>query len=294
MNNHKKLVPFTSRLVQRWHFLAFGLAVLFISFLIGCADGSQLTNTGQADASLIDALPDAASGLVIEPEAEINEPRHFLVHRIELPPAVEDTVALKGQFEANQPARRARVQRMRNLINPALKLHDGNAFPIVDEDEHLTAYTLRTDNEPVRQVWFENQFGQQTWILGNPRLLYAPAQKEPHEFPDSLDHFKCYDVLNSGGAVDEGVGVSDQFLPLTQTVVREGELFCVPVHKRHGEYLYAINNPIGHLAVYRIDQIPMDPEVRLVKDQFDDRDITALGAVQLIAESRKLAWQEID
>ena len=241
----------------------------------------------------MDALPDTPS-LVIEPEVQIDNPRHFLVHRIELPPAVQDTVALKGQFEVNVPARRAIVRRMRYFINPAEKVHDDNVFPIVDEDEHLTVYRLRTDDEPLRQVWFDNQFGPQTWLLGNPRFLYVPAQKEGHAFPDTLDHYKCYDVLDNGGGLDEPIDVSDQFLPLSPTSVREGELFCVPVDKRHGEAFYEIHNPVGHLAVYSIDPIDMDPIDRGVTDQFDERTITSLEAIGLVTESRKVAWQEID
>lgn len=295
MKNHKMRHTIAQVLSarRRWHVIALGATILLISFMIGCDEQSPLTNTDRIDAKQLDNSSGAAS-LFLEPDVQIDSPRHFLVHRILLPPPVQDTVALKGQFEVNHPARRALVRRMHSLLNPAQKIHNGNTFPSVDEDEHLTAYRLRTADEPVRQVWLENQFGQQVWTIGNPLFLYAPAQKQGHAFPDSLDHYKCYEVLNNGGAVDAAVEVSDQFLPSTPTTVREGKLFCVPVRKRHRDQFYPINNPVGHLAVYSIDPITMDALDRMVRDQFDERTITVLGASRLVAESRKVAWQVVD
>jgi hypothetical protein len=191
--------------------------------------------------------------------------------------------------------RRAQMRRLVRLFNPALKIHAGKEYPILNPDEHLTEYTIKARTEPAREVVFVNQFGTQQWRLGDPVALLTPAEKQGHPFPAGLDHYKCYKALPPN-VVDRPILVDDQFLPgPSRTRVREGRLFCVPVLKRHHDQVFPVLHPESHLAIYGIRPIDPPDFGIFIRDQFlrNGAVVPILRAIELAVESQKLDWREI-
>jgi hypothetical protein len=212
---------------------------------------------------------------------------HFKVYVVKETP-VEHVVAFKGQFD-REPTKVA-LRAITNFANPVSKNGEG----ILDKNAHLTWYLFKTEREnPKRVVLFENQFGRQKVIIGQPRWLLVPTQKleEGSEFPRRLDHYVGYEVLE-GKSIGKAVSLEDQFGAEKESAVRLPKVFCVPVEKTHGDRVSKIINERNHLAVY--DITPREHEVRIkTKDQFDDRIVAVLKSVWLCVPSAKIEYEEI-
>ena len=86
--------------------------------------------------------------------------------------------------------------------------------------------------------------------VGPPEYLLVPAEKKEQGsvFPDSLDHFKCYPVIEGTGTpVDSFVDLEDQF-GYEYVEVKKPVYFCNPVSK-NGE---GIIDSLNHLVFYEI------------------------------------------
>ena len=135
------------------------------------------------------------------------------------------------------------------FCNPTAKLHAGAVSGIVNPDDHLTCYEIAdAAGAPFqkRSVFVQNQFGNQALDVVKPSELCAPTQKvlidgnpppDGAGIPDTLDHFKCYDV--KGTPVKEPVTLRDEFDVLAGPAhvedVRVGQpvLLCNPARKVH-------------------------------------------------------------
>ena len=96
MKNHKLSGTVSQyRMRQRWYAFALGITVLLISLMIGCTDQSQPTSAERIDPEGLNAAPDAPP-LVIEPNAVIANPRHFLVQRTRFPLRPRPLQMLRG------------------------------------------------------------------------------------------------------------------------------------------------------------------------------------------------------
>src|SRR4030067_1585665 len=73
------------------------------------------------------------------------------------------------------------------LSNPAVK----DTFGIPKPDDHLTWYRA-AGRDTFFKVEYVNQFESTTVLIDSAAYLLVPAQKEPHEPPVGLDHYKCY------------------------------------------------------------------------------------------------------
>ncbi len=180
-------------------------------------------------------------------------------------------IALKGQFESRttRPRRHYAIQ-LSHFCNPVSK----NGKRVANRKTHLSWYTLAGSREAVRTVVIENQFGREVLVLGEPRLLLAPAIKQGREapkrvrLPTDVSHFKGYRVLRYRYHKIVSVRLKDQFdrRPVT-TRVYPPAYFCVPVEKWVGRRRHPLRNPREHLTIY-----PIMPrwyrEVRGVWDQF--------------------------
>ena len=174
-------------------------------------------------------------------------------------PDINVVVELSDQFNTN--LQKAFVRDARWFCNPTRKLHNGQAFGVRDIRQHLTFYWTPTITEPTtpaptrpepkRIVKIQNQFGQQTLRTHESLFLAVPTKKAVHDFPQDLDHFKCYRA--TGRRVRRpSVGLSDQFiLPVTRHRVRKPVAFCNPTRKLHGDIIATpINNAQAHLTCY--------------------------------------------
>ncbi len=196
-------------------------------------------------------------------------------------------VGLQGQFD--RVPERAQLTYLNMFANPTSK----NGEAIHDKNAHLTFYNLYDPSpDPMRKVTFENQFGKQTVVTGRAYALLVPTQKVKRGsvFPEKLDHYKVYQVLDSE-QVNKRVKLKDQFAA-TEARVYYPLFFAVPVRKWYEGQVYGVNNAKAHLAIYRIYPDSLQKTIA-TRDQFSQRYLNLFRGVLLAAPSRKLEWKEV-
>jgi hypothetical protein len=192
--------------------------------------------------------------------AEGQEPPldHFKVYEVE-EVSVSISVTLMDQFDEENQPREVDLTAINFFANPVEKRIDGEPVaPIQDRNRHLVWYRF-SDDAPERTILVENQFtgGEtQEWRLANAEWLLVPSEKleEGNEFPQTLDHYKCYQVLEAPapGVIVELEDQFDERLGMAETVtVEEPCYFCNPVSK-NGD---SIMSPEEHLAFYDIGMV---------------------------------------
>jgi hypothetical protein len=155
------------------------------------------------------------------------------------------------------------------FCNPVEKrrLDTGEVTPILNPDNHLKMYLfVGSEWAPVRKVKITNQFGTKTIQVYQPEVLAVPTQKQGHEPPQDLDHFKCYRA--SGKSVKRRVNLRDQFHVEENVLVSEPFAFCNPTEKVHDGVLTPILNKDAHLTCYRITKKPFALTGLQVRNQF--------------------------
>ena len=201
--------------------------------------------------------------------------------------SLDDWVTLQGQFD--KEPERARILFINFFANAVSK----NREALYNKYAHLNWYNIFDPvPEPTRVVVVENQFGKQKLLIGPARALLAPAQKYERgsQFPEALDHFKLYKVLE-GEPVDKAVALKDQF-GADEVKVTAPLAFAVPVKKEHAGTAIPIRNKRAHLVLYRITPRSMQ-RTELVRDQFGRRHIQIYRSVFLAAPSLKREWKEV-
>jgi hypothetical protein len=214
---------------------------------------------------------------------------HFTIYRV-TPATVDFQALVAGQLD---PApKQVHLLKLTHFANPAKKQHSGTVVEIHDKNAHLNWYDIsQTAAEPLRTVRFKNQFGQHSVRFQAPRSLLVPAQKtsDPAStFPDSLDHYKCYEVVHvSLVPTLPSVTLTDQFGTEQNLPVGPPRFFCVPVSKQKpGAPPEPIKNKKNHLAIYELP--PKDKDVEIAtKDQFGDRELKVNALVFLAVPTEK-------
>jgi hypothetical protein len=216
---------------------------------------------------------------------------HFKVYTVESL-EVGYEVTLEDQFDQESGTKEEVVLlAVEFFANPVSK--DGSR--IWRPNAHLTWYKFEGQG-PERTVTFKNQFDEQIWKLGKPVYLLVPTEKrEPDtdsDFPDELDHFKCYEALSEEFPEREVV-LEDQFdkrLDRKETaVVQRPMFFCNPVRKNDEE----IKGSKNHLACYLVtsdEGFPSPLRVN-VKNQFGENILTVVESHMLCVPSEKLAFE---
>ena len=207
---------------------------------------------------------------------------HFKVYKVDTIGANQQVV-LEDQFDRNSKEREeVLLTNIEFFANPVNKNGEG----IKDPSSHLTWYKFSGDG-PVRVISIRNQinkFHQQTWKIGNPVYLLVPTEKieEGSSQPDSLDHFKCYEVL-SDSALFIKVKLEDQFGNQVVTIGKP-VYFCNPVLKNNEK----IKNSDDHLACYLITS--EEPDTQLVveiKNQFGSEKLFIRSSFMICVPSKK-------
>jgi len=215
--------------------------------------------------------------------------QHFRAYEVERVP-VEERVRLTDQLDT--AGKEARLVELSHFANPTRKVHSGHTAGIDRPDEHFNWYVIeQTQPEPRRTVRLDNQFGQQSIDIREPRFLLVPAQKTSHEgseFPESLDHYKCYRVerINTVPTLP-AVTLGDQFGSQQNVQVMDPVLFCIPALKeREGEEPKPIGNARDHLTVYELTPLPLQQSITS-RDQFDERPLQVRRSVWLAVPTEK-------
>lgn len=214
---------------------------------------------------------------------------HFKVYEVERV-EVDHDVRLTDQLSERPKV--AHLHSLTHFANPTRKVHHGAQIGVRDARRHLNWYEVEQEEpEPRRTVRFRNQFGDHSVDIGDPRFLLVPCQKisdKESDFPELLDHYKCYQVVEVNTAPDlPAVMLGDQFGSQENVELGEPRLFCLPVRKEtEAGDAQEIRNPEDHLAVYEISPQGHDLEIT-TRDQFGERPLQVLRSAWLAVPSEK-------
>jgi hypothetical protein len=202
------------------------------------------------------------------------------------------SVQLKDQFTAaGQPAGQDRVISAELFCNATRKIHEGGGAGISNIANHLTWYRIKPDQPfQEREVVVTNQFvpnGQRLTVV-QPAFLAVPTQKlsidgkrTGHDFPEDLDHFRCYEV-NADPIDPASVQLWDQFGPnppgdpvqWDAFRVRDVRYLCNPAAKRHFDAAGSevggseVRHPEEHLVCYNLDPDRAAEHTLVIRNQF--------------------------
>lgn len=160
-----------------------------------------------------------------------------------------------------------------------------NGEPFFDEFRHQTWWKIDEVVEG-RIVELFNQFGGARWTVRDAQYLVLPALKNDPSGPLAGNHYKCYDAV--GPPIGFEVDLVDQF-GATRLLVAEPVLFCNPVAKEVAGLVYPIEDPLVHLAVYRLDLGQIWDIPATAFDQFGDWQLTVEQEIWLAVPSEKLS-----
>jgi hypothetical protein len=212
---------------------------------------------------------------------------YFKFYDVDNRPA-EGDVFLRGQFD--QRSQKMGLRLLDFFANPVSK----NGEPLYDKNAHLAWYRGVQPREPRRQVVVENQFGKFDIRTGTGYGLLAPTQKleKGSVFPDELDHYKVYRLLDVERVPGNGLTLRDQFRS-EEVKLHLPLYFAVPVTKRHGDKTYPIHNTRAHLLIFSITTSELEKTIKL-RNQFSRG--TSVGVVRSLmlgAPSLKLEWKPL-
>lgn len=216
---------------------------------------------------------------------------HFKIYKVDTV-GVDLEVRLTDQFD-DQP-KDVRVLTLTHFANPTRKVYEGVQTDINDSNSHFNMYAIKQNQtEPRRTIRFLNQFGQYSVEIQDPRFLLVPAQKTSDDgsvFPDSLDHYKCYEVIGITKIPDLPiVSLEDQFGSEKNVQVLKPRFFCVPVQKElTGVPPHKIINANNYLVIYNILPNPYNLQIS-VKDQFEELPLRVTKSVMLAVPSKEQA-----
>jgi uncharacterized repeat protein (TIGR02543 family) len=177
------------------------------------------------------------------------------------------------------------------FCNPVQK----NLEPRVNDDGHLTVYSILGATPKMWDVVVNNQFGDgQTLTVQGPVALATPTQKHvpgDHGMPMYVDHYSLYTVL-AGSSVAATVDLDDQFGIDSDVSVTTPLYFACPCLKGHVDD-WAPWHPYGHLLFYAIDSTNYFSDPILVSNQFLQQFYLSLDDVgQLLAvPSEKVSYK---
>ena len=165
---------------------------------------------------------------------------------------------------------------------------DKNDEGIFDPSVHYTWYRVNeAQQQPIRTVVFENQFGVGVVDVRQPRWLLSPANKNQmpgSPLPDLRDHFLCYDA--AGDELLRNVILDNQFGFETHILLKP-DLFCNPVQKEHNGVIFPIINEIDHLVCYQFEHPDSLTLTVTTEDQFVLTNLALFQSIKLCVPSLK-------
>jgi hypothetical protein len=172
-----------------------------------------------------------------------------------------------------------------------------NGEPMVDPVAHQTWWRLDIP-APGWNIGVENQFGFQSWHVGDVRFLVLPARKFEPGPPLLRNHYLAYTA--SGPAVSVPVHLTDQFGSI-DAIAAEPALFLNPVEKIVNGAIYPIEDPEAHLACYRLNPIRTYNIPVVAYDQFgiwqftlgEDRWLCVPSYKRQVVETETTTWGTI-
>lgn len=221
---------------------------------------------------------------------------HFKVYQVN---RVETEFPLRLLDQFDPAAKDARTVGITHFANAVEKTHGGTTTDIQNRHAHLTFYRIdQQQPEPLRTVRYRNQFGQHSVNIREAVVLLVPSEKisdDDSQFPQDLDHFKCYRVVQVNTAPPlPVVDLVDQFGAQNGVQVMAPRLFCNPVEKQrpNGE-VTPITNKNDHLAIYEITADPENRDIS-IENQFQTQNLSVIEGMMLAVPTTKQVFVEID
>ncbi len=166
-----------------------------------------------------------------------------------------------------------------------------NRLPIFDQGAHLTFYRVRSAVETQAKgapVVVRNQFGTQTFELGDRVAIAVPSRINQQSPPLALDHYACYEI--TGTQLNVQLNLEDQFDPFGFAVDQLRPLvLCNPAAKVHNGTLSRVQDKRWHLVCYTerlVVQVRVSARVT-VRNQFGAETIVAEVPRELCVPSQK-------
>jgi hypothetical protein len=201
---------------------------------------------------------------------------------------VEGDVLLRGQFD--QRPQKMRLRLLDYFANPVSK----NDESLYDKAAHLAWYRGVQPSEPPRRVVLENQFGKFDIRTGTGYGLLVPTQKaeQGSVFPNELDHYKVYRLLDVEEVPQKVLKLRDQF-GSDEVKLRLPLYFAVPVTKRVGDKTYPIHNQRAHLLIFSITTREVQKTIKLRNQFAKGTTVQVVRSLMLGAPSVKLEWKQL-
>ncbi len=189
-------------------------------------------------------------------------------------------VLLRGQFDQRK---KIRLRLLDFFANPVSK----NEEPLHDKNAHLAWYRGVQPPELPRRVVLENQFGKFDIRTGTGYGLLVPTQKveQGSVFPNELDHYKVYRLLDVEEAPEKVLKLQDQF-GSDEAKLRLPLYFAVPVTKRVGEKTYPTHNE--RLLIFSITTRDLQKTIKLRNQFARGTSVRVVRSLMLGAPSLKL------
>jgi hypothetical protein len=140
----------------------------------------------------------------------------------------------------------------------------------------------------------ENQFGKFEFRTGTGYGLLVPTQKlEPGSaYPERLDHFKVYRLVDVVRVPDKVLKLRDQF-GASEARLTLPLFFAVPVTKRHGTKVFQIRNERAHLLIVGITPRNFQKKVKLRNQFTRGVSVQVVRSVMLAVPSIKHEWKPV-
>lgn len=188
---------------------------------------------------------------------------HFLCYEPNRAETFEEDIRYADQFTGKDTLSIS-VKGPVAFCNPVEKIRYGISEPIQNDDHHLTAYNIISqDRFGTRNVEISNQFTNNKFRLievrEQPMRLLAPTHKRfpgRHLPPKGLSHFVCYQILNEN-RIGDTVDLKDQFIGIDSVKIGQPMLLCNPIYKIHNDDRFPPESN-DHLVIYGIQEPHQD------------------------------------
>jgi hypothetical protein len=209
---------------------------------------------------------------------------HYKTWRIE-PEPFSGNVFVKDQFMEDY----LDLTGLEFLSNPVKKIVQNDTFDIVSPNDHLTWYRA-FGRDTLIQVGYVNQFESTFYAIDMVEYLLVPTQKEPHDPPVGLDHYKCYHIVDPQ-PYDINFTLQDQFDPVPEEIMSILPVyFCTPCQKNDEP----VFDTTTHYVAYMILPQNTSSESRGTIDQFGSHVVQVLNSEMLLVPSKKWIPQPCD
>jgi hypothetical protein len=128
------------------------------------------------------------------------------------------------------------------------------------------------------------------WRISSASSTFAPERGSA--FPEQLDHYKVYRLVDVEQVPGKALKLQDQF-GRDEVKLRLPLYLGVPVMKRHGRKSYPVRNDRAHLLIFSITTRELKKSIRLRNQFADNMGVRVVRSLMLAAPSIKRTWKQV-